>query len=242
MSGDGLTTDFPLVEQGYDPNQVDQYLATQMLQLREEAEVARNRITELEGKLSLAKEAEEALQLTMVMAKRAATELLEQAKVEADEILSEARREAFVLMTEARTDTDSSVVEGKAIIAAARDEALSIISDVESETARLIAERDAELAKLREQYESESSSLIDRINTLRAIADDVEAKTTGKSVPAAPTPPPTAPELPSPTNEGRTADTPRKVLRQAPPRFANRSPAAARQNSRDSAKKPAAAP
>lgn len=208
MSGDGLTTDFPLVEQGYDPNQVDQYLATQMLQLREEAEVARNRITELEGKLSLAKEAEEALQLTMVMAKRAATELLEQAKVEADEILSEARREAFVLMTEARTDTDSSVVEGKAIIAAARDEALSIISDVESETARLIAERDAELAKLREQYESESSSLIDRINTLRAIADDVEAKTTGKSVPAAPTPPPTAPELPSPTNEGRTADAP----------------------------------
>ena len=59
MSGEGLTTDFPLVEQGYDPNQVDEYLATGMLQLREELDAARTRISELESELALADEAEE---------------------------------------------------------------------------------------------------------------------------------------------------------------------------------------
>ncbi len=205
MSGDGVTTDFPLVEQGYDPNRVDEYLATQMLQLREEAETARLRITDLEEQLALAKEAQDALQMTMVLAKRASDEIVTQAKAEADDILSEARREAFVLMAEVRSDTDSSMSEGKAIIAAAREEALSVVADVEAETARLIAERDAALAKLREQYEAESTTLIDRINTLRSIADDLQAKT---EVSAAAPPPPAPQDSPVPTNEGRAADAP----------------------------------
>ena len=196
MSGEGLTTDFPVVEQGYDPNKVDEYLATQMLQLREEADAARNRISELEGELSLAREAQDALQMTMVLAKRAGDELLTNAKTEADEILSEARREAFVLMTEARSDAEGSMGEGKAIIAAAREEALSVVNDVEAETARLIAERDEALNKLREEYEAESSMLIDRINTLRSIADDIDARNT-----------PAPPETSSPEEE-RTADAP----------------------------------
>ena len=201
MSGEGLTTNFPLVEQGYDPNQVDEYLATQMLQLREEVDTARLRISELEEQLALANEAQDALQMTMVLAKRASDDLVDKAKEEADEILSEARREAFVLMTEARSDADSSMTEGKAIISAAREEALNVVSEVEAETARLIAERDAALTRLREEYEAESTTLIDRINTLRSIADDLGAKAQ-----AAKTPPPAS--SPSPTNEGRAADAP----------------------------------
>ena len=202
MSGEGLTTNFPLVEQGYDPDKVDEFLATQMLQLREEVDTARPRIRELEEQLTLANEAQDALQMTMVLAKRASDELVEKAKVEADDILSEARREAFVLMTEARTDADSSMTEGKAIISAAREEALNVVSEVEAETARLIAERDVALTLLREEYEAESTTLIDRINTLRSIADDLEAKTEAARNPQPPA------SSPSSTNEGRAADAP----------------------------------
>ena len=184
MSGESVTTDFPLVEQGYDPSRVDEYLATQMLQLREEIDAARTRITDLEEELATAREAEEALHLTMILAKRASNEILEKAQSEADEILSDARRAAFLLMTDARDDTDNSLDEGKAIISEARQEALSIVADVEAETARLIAERDATLNQLREKYEAESSTLIDRINTLRSIADDLEAKNSGQPTPA----------------------------------------------------------
>lgn len=196
MLGEGLTTDFPLVEQGYDPNKVDEYLATQMLHLREEADGARTRIAELEEELSLAKEAQDALQMTMVLAKRASDELLAKAKADADEIVSEARREAFVLMTESRCDAESSMGEGKAIIAAAREEALSVVAGVEAETARLIAERDEALNNLREEYEAESSMLIDRINTLRSIADDLYARKAG------------SPSQISSPEEERTADAP----------------------------------
>ncbi len=203
MSGESVTTDFPLVEQGYDPNQVDQYLATQMLQLREEVDAARTHIIDLEDQLATAREAEEALRLTMVLAKRASDDIIAKAQADADEILGEARREAFVLMTEARDDTDTALDQGKAIIAEARQEALSIVADVEAETARLIAERDATLNQLREKYEAESSTLIDRINTLRSIANDLDAKNSGQ-----PAPSPTHQDPPSPTNEGRTADAP----------------------------------
>ena len=203
MSGESVTTDFPLVEQGYDPSRVDEYLATQMLQLREEIEASHSRITDLEEELATAREAEEALHLTMILAKRASNEILEKAQSEADEILGDARRAAFLLMTDARDDTDSSLDEGKAIISEARQEALSIVADVEAETARLIAERNATLNQLREKYEAESSTLIDRINTLRSIADDLDAKNSGQPAPA-----PTPQSPPSPTNEGRTADAP----------------------------------
>ena len=208
MSAEALPTDFPLVEQGYDPGRVDEYLATQMLQLRAELDGARARIGELEQELSFAQEAEEALKLTMVIAKRASDEMLHNARAEANEILGKARREAFGLMTEARTDADSSIGEGKEIIAAARDEALQIVNEVESETARLIAERHAALEKLRSDYEAESSLLIDRINTLRSIAADLETKHPVAAAPA--TPPPAVPEpasqaQPSPTSEGGTA-------------------------------------
>ncbi len=81
MSGERLTTDFPLVEQGYDPGHVDEYLATQMLQLRTELDTARNRIKELEAELALDREAEEALKMTMVVAKRVSDEIIANAKV-----------------------------------------------------------------------------------------------------------------------------------------------------------------
>ncbi len=201
MAGRGSTTDFPLVEKGYDPSQVDEYLATQMLQLRGDADAARVRIAELEEQVATAKEAEDAIQLTMLMATRARNELIEEAKTAADAIIGEARRNAFVLMTETSNDAGGTIDEGKAIIASARDEALSIVADVEAETARLIAEREAALAKLRENYEAESTTLIDRINTLRSIADD-----TAKKV-ASPEPAPTPQDRPSTHNEGRTADS-----------------------------------
>ncbi len=47
VTGMGLTTDFPLVEKGYDPNEVDEYLATQMLQLRKQVDTATARVSEL---------------------------------------------------------------------------------------------------------------------------------------------------------------------------------------------------
>lgn len=201
VAGRGSTTDFPLVEKGYDPSQVDEYLTTQMLQLREEAVAAKERIAELEAQVASAKEAEDALHLTMVMVTRARNELLDQAKTEADDIIGGARRHAFVLMTEASNDADGTVDEGKAIIATARDEALSVISDVEEETARLIAGRDEALAKMRSEYEIESTTLMDRINTLRSIADDLAAKVD------APETTRTSPDRSSAHAEERTADS-----------------------------------
>ncbi len=221
MSGEAFTTDFPLVEQGYDPNRVDEYVATQMLQLREEVDEARTRIADLEGQLALAKEAEDALQITMVMAKRAHDEMLEKARGEADDIVSEARRAAFSLMTDARADADNAIGEGKAIIAAAREEALGVVTDVEAETARLLAERESALTRVREEYESESTELIDRINTLRAIASDLEAKTT-----KGPESDSTSTSSPSPTNEGRAATA--KQAENVPDREDGDAPNAAR--------------
>ncbi len=201
MAGEVSTTDFPLVEQGYDPGQVDQYLATQMLQLREEPDAAKLRITELETQVAASKEAEDALQLTMVMATRARNEMLAEAQTHADEIIGDARRHAFILMKEASNDADGTVDEGKAIITAAREEALSVITDVEEETARLIAQRNADLAKLRADYEAESTTLMDRINTLRSIADDVAGKV-GEPLSSS-----TPQDRPSTPIEGRTADS-----------------------------------
>ena len=209
MSAEGLTNDFPLVEQGYDPGRVDEYLANQMLHLRTEVDSARKRIAELEQELELGREAEDALKMTMVVAKRASDEIIAKARADADDLISRARREAFSLMTEARNDAENSIGEGKAIIGTARDEALRVVEDIQQETQRLIAERTSKLARLREEYEAESSVLIDRINTLRSIVDDLEAKTltpaTATSQPPPPPPPPSQQEQPSPTGEGRTA-------------------------------------
>jgi cell division septum initiation protein DivIVA len=193
----GQTTEFPLVEQGYDPSEVDQYLATQMLELREQLEAAAARIVELETDLDAAKEREDAIQLTMMAATKARDELLDKAREDAAQIVGDARRVAFALMTESRTDADNAIAEGKVLVDVARTEALSVVNDAEEETNRLIAERQELLAKMREDYEAESAVLIDRINTLRSIADDLAAKT------ATPTPN----DLPSP-NEGRTVDAP----------------------------------
>jgi cell division septum initiation protein DivIVA len=206
VSGDRLPTDFPLVDQGYDPGRVDEYIANQMLQLRNEVDTARKRIAELEAQLALDKEAEEALKMTMVIAKRASDEMLANARSEADEIVSSARREAFGIMTEARNDAETSIGEGKAIVAAARDEALNVVTEVEAETERMIAARNAALQKMRDDYEAESSQLIDRINTLRSIAADLEARSYAPP-PSPPPPPPPVPsqDPPSPNAEGRTA-------------------------------------
>lgn len=206
MSGDGLPTDFPLVDQGYDPNRVDEYLANHMLQLRTELDTARERIAELEARLALDKEAEDALKMALVVAKRTGDEMLANAQTQADDIISGARREAFIIMTEARSDAESSMDEGKAIVTSARDEALQVIAEVEAETERLITERNQALQKMRDEYEAESSMLIDRINTLRSIATDLETRST-KTHPAPSAPTPQDP--PSPHNdEGRTAVAP----------------------------------
>lgn len=197
MPGMGQKTEFPVVEQGYDPGEVDQYLASQMLELREQLEAAAASIVELETELDAAKEREDAIQLTMMAATKARDELLDNARAEADQIVGDARRVAFALMTESRTDADNAIAEGKVLVDIARSEALSIVNEAEEETNRLIAERQQTLAKMREDYEAESAVLIDRINTLRSIADDLAAKTAA----------PTSNELPSP-NEGRTADAP----------------------------------
>lgn len=206
MSGDGLPTDFPLVEQGYDPDRVDEYVANHMLQLRTELDSARHRIEELEAQLALDKEAEDALKMALVVVKRTSDEMLSEAKAQADDIIGKARREAFIIMTESRNDAESSMDDGKAIVARARDEALHVITEVEAETERLITERNQALQKMRDDYEAESSVLIDRINTLRSIAADLQAR----SAPApAPAPSPTPQDPPSPpTAEGRTAVAP----------------------------------
>lgn len=198
MSGNGATTDFPLVEQGYDPNQVDEYVATQMLQMREQLDAAAHRIVELEDELQSAKEREDAIQLTMIAATKARDELLSKAKENAEEIVADARRVAFVLMTESRTDTDRAIAESKVLVDVARSEALSVVTEAEEETKRLVAERETALAKLKTDYEAESALLIDRINILRSMADDISAK----AAPAAPS----TPEDPPSPQEGRTAE------------------------------------
>ena len=197
MSGKGLTTDFPLVEKGYDPSKVDEYLATQMLELRQQIDAAARRIVELENELDAAKEREDAIQLTMMAATKARDELLANAEGDAKEIVADARRVAFALMTESRKDADNAIAESKVLVDVARTEALSVVNDAEEETKRLIAEREQKLAKLHAEYEAESAALIDRINTLRSLADDLSAKTA-----------PPASEDPPSSNEGRTVDAP----------------------------------
>ena len=200
MPGMGQKTDFPLVENGYDPGQVDEYIATHLLQMRNQLESATARIVELENELDSAKEREDAIQLTMMAATKARDELLSRAKDQAQEIVGDARHVAFALMTETRKDTDRAISEGKVLVDVARSEALSIVNEAEEETNRLVAERKDTLARLQKEFEAESSVLIDRINTLRSIADDLTDKL------SAPVDSPEQ-ETPSP-NEGRTADAP----------------------------------
>lgn len=200
MSGNGATTDFSLVERGYDPNQVDKYVATQMLQLREQLDAAAHRIVALEDDLQSAHDREDAIQLTMVAATKARDELLSNAKQEAEVMVADARRVAFVLMTESRTDADAAIAEGKVIVDVARTEALSLMREAKEETKRMVAERRATLAKLQADYEAESAILIERIQTLRRMADDLTARA------AAPQPPATSQDVPSPP-EGRTVET-----------------------------------
>ena len=94
----------------------------------------------------------------------------------------------------------------KANVAAAPEEALSSVAEVEAETALLSDEPDAALHPRREQAEAESATLLARITTLRAIADDLEAKELTPSNP--PPTPPTPPSPPSSTSGGGTADAP----------------------------------
>jgi len=210
VAGKSLTTDFPLVEKGYDPTQVDEYLASQMLQLREQFDSATGRVTELEADLAAAREREDAIQLTMMAATRARDELLDKARDDADTIIGEARREAFVLVTESRKDADRTIEDGKAMVVEARTEALGVVNEAEQETERLMTARQADLDKLHAEYEAESAALIDRIHTLRSISDDL----TAKSAPAAqPTP---TPEAPPTKNEARTADVSRTTNEPAP--------------------------
>ena len=205
MSGNGATVDFPLVEKGYDPSKVDEYVATQLLQLREQLDAAASRIVELEDELQAAKEREDAIQLTMMAATKARDELLGKANEDAEEIVADARRVAFVLMTESRNDADRAIAESKVLVDVARTEALNVVRPAEEETERLTAERKATLAKLQAEYETESAMLIDRINTLRSISDDLTAR--AAAPPEAPQTPETSQAPPSP-NEGRTVDAP----------------------------------
>jgi cell division septum initiation protein DivIVA len=197
VPGKGQTTDFPLVEKRYDPSRVDEYVATQMLHLREQVDSAASRIVELENELDAAKEREDAIHLTMMAATKARDELLEEAGTEAEQVVADARRVAFLLMTEARNDADRAIAESKVLVDVARSEALSVVTDAEEETRRLVAERKHALAKLQAEYETECAMLIDRINTLRTIADDLTARI------AAPTS-----EDPPSTSGGRTVDAP----------------------------------
>jgi len=169
-----------------------------MLQLRTELDASRQRISELEAELAIEREAEDGMKMALVVAKRTSDEMLAKAKTEAEEIIGQARREAFGLMKDARKDAEGSMDEGKAIVNSARDEALKVIADVEAETERLVTERNDALQRMRDDYEAESSMLMDRINTLRSIATDLEGRASSPA--ATPQNPPSPP-----TDEGRTA-------------------------------------
>lgn len=199
MAGQGATTDFPLVDKGYDPGRVDDHIATQSLQMREQLDSAAQRVVDLEDELQAAEEREEAIRLTMVAATKARDELLAQAREQAADVVADARRVAFALMTESRTDADDAVAEGKVIVDIARTEAINLMREAEAETNRMVAERQATLAKLQADYEAESALLIERIQTLRTMADDLSAKAASPNTP-------TSEDLPSP-QEGRTAKT-----------------------------------
>ncbi len=221
MAGKGLTTDFPLVEKGYDPTQVDEYLASQMLQLREQVDSASTRVAELETELAAAREREDAIQLTMMAATRARNELLDKAKDDAEVMVAEARRESFVLMTESRKDADRTIEEGKAMVADARTEALGVVNEAEQETERLMAARQVALDKLHTEYEAEGAALIDRINTRRPISDDMVAKAAPAAEPAP------APQAPPTEDEVRTADV-SQTENEPAPKDASEAPTAER--------------
>lgn len=221
VAGKGLTTDFALVEKGYDPTQVDEYLAGQMLQLREQFDSATARVTELEEALTAASEREDAIQLTMMAATKARDELLDKARANAAAIVGEARRDSFVLMTESRKEADCTIEDGRAMLAEARTEALGVVNEAEQETERLIADRRAALAKLHTEYEAESAALIDRINTLRSISDDMVAKAAPATEPSPP------PRTPPTKDEERTADV-SQTTNEPAPKDASEAPTAER--------------
>ena len=201
LSGNEATVDFPLVEQGYDPSKVDEYVATQVFQLGRQVDAAADRIAELEDELSAANAREDAIQLTMMAATKTRDELLAKAKQDAEEMVADARRAAFVLMTESRNDADRAIAESKSLVDMARTEALSLVTAAKEETARLVTERKATLAKLQASYEAECAMLMDRINTLRSMSDELNVRI--------PAPPDTeTSQAPPSPNEGRTADAP----------------------------------
>lgn len=210
MPAKGLTTKLEVVDGGCDQDAVDAVLTDQLARLHSQVDAAAVRIAQLEAELAAATECEDAIRLTMIAATKARDELLATARKQVDEMLDKTRREAFALMKGTRDDAEQSVAAARVQVEAARREADDLLAEARRETDRLLEERKVALERIKRDYEAESNAIIDRINTLRSIADDLTVKSALPPV-SPPSAEPTGPTDPQPATNTRTVDPPSAV-------------------------------
>ena len=130
---------FEMVRRGYDPQEVGSYLealAERVAEQQRELDQVKSSLSGMEGELSDAKAAEEALQMTMIAATQAKDEMLANARTEADRLLSAAQAEAKESVESARRqslellETSRREAEEMAGAAKAENEAMSAQVDV----------------------------------------------------------------------------------------------------------------
>jgi DivIVA domain-containing protein len=193
---------FSSSKRGYEVSEVDAYIDRLRREHAEQLEFLEGKVNSLESELSVAREKEEAVHLTLLAATKTKDELLgaaqrqldeatSSAKEEADKILADARYEAFKTLTdtteeaeqalrEANAQAQSLVTEARAeaetTLTEARREAISIITDIKKEGERLIAEREEQLADMDRLHKEEHGELINKVETYRRVATDLEAR------------------------------------------------------------------
>mgnify|MGYP001825361109 FL=1 len=79
------------------------------------------------------------------------------------------RDRAQTLVTESRAEAETTLAE-------ARREAIAIITDIKKEGERLIAEREEQLAEMDRLHKAEHGELINKVETYRRVATDLEAR------------------------------------------------------------------
>jgi len=129
---------FEMVRRGFDPQEVGAFLeqvASRLAAAERSMEEAEERLAAATGELADARAAEEALQMTMVVATQAKDEMLERAKSEAEEIRTSSRREADGLIIDARRQSleliEDSRREADDVVTAARSEHRQLLGQVD---------------------------------------------------------------------------------------------------------------
>lgn len=196
------TVAFTAVRKGYDPGEVDAHIRYLHDQLHDKDVEAGALTTEMQRRLTEAKQREEAVHLMLVAATKTKDEMTDQARkqleesdsearTQAEKLVSEARYEAFRLVTEARAEADTVLEtaqaesgdklaktneEAQSIISTARRDALGILTTAQGDATMLADASDDEKDKLRAELEAEHVELTARVERLRTVAHELESR------------------------------------------------------------------